>query len=67
MVLAILTKKVFIWDAGDKKLLNTYTFNNGNPCKYNYGYFQIPLQANKAYCLTVNVKQYYYHVLTRDI
>lgn len=58
--------RLSLWDADDKKLLNTYTFNNENPDKYNYGYFQIPLRANKTYCLTINVRQYYYHVLTFD-
>jgi Domain of unknown function (DUF4082) len=58
--------RLSLWDADEKKLLNTYTYNNGNPSKYNFGYFQIPVKANKTYCLTINVRQYYYHVLTFD-
>lgn len=58
--------RISLWDADEKKLLNTYTYNNANPSKYNLGYFQIPLQANKTYCLTINVREYYYHVLTFD-
>lgn len=58
--------RLSLWDADEQKLLNTFTFNNDNPSKYNFGYFQIPLQANKTYCLTVNVRAYYYHALTFD-
>ena len=58
--------RISLWDANEKKLLNTYTYNNSNPSKYNFGYFQIPLQANKTYCLTINVREYYYHILTFD-
>jgi len=58
--------RISLWDADEKKLLNTYTYNNGDPRKYNFGYFQIPVQANKTYCLTINVRQYYYHILTFD-
>lgn len=58
--------RISLWDADEKKLLNTYIYNNGDPRKYNFGYFQIPVQANKTYCLTINVGEYYYHVLTFD-
>ncbi|RZL48735.1 MAG: DUF4082 domain-containing protein [Pedobacter sp.] len=58
--------RISLWDADEKKLLNTYTYNNGDPRKYNFGYFQIPVKANKTYCLTINVRQYYYYVLTLD-
>lgn len=58
--------RLSLWDADEKKLLNTYTFNNGDPRKYNFGYFQIPVKANKTYCLTINVRAYYYHVLNFD-
>lgn len=58
--------RLSLWDADEKKLINTYTFNNGNPGKYNFGYFQIPVKANKTYCLSINVRQYYYHILTFD-
>ncbi|NQX40765.1 protein of unknown function [Pedobacter steynii] len=58
--------RLSFWDADEKKLISTYTFNNGNPGKYNFGYFQIPVKANRTYCLTINVREYYYHVLTFD-
>lgn len=58
--------RISLWDADEKKLINTYTYNNGNPSKYNFGYFQIPVKANKTYCLTINVREYYYHILTFD-
>jgi hypothetical protein len=58
--------RISLWDADEQKLLNTYIYNNGDPRKYNFGYFQIPVNANKTYCLTINVREYYYHVLTFD-
>ena len=58
--------RLSLWDANEQKLLDTYMFNNNNPSKYNFGYFQIPVKANKTYCLTINVRQYYYHILTFD-
>ena len=58
--------RLSLWDADSKQLINTYTFNNPNPNKYNFGYFQIPVEANKTYCLTINVREYYYHALTFD-
>ncbi len=58
--------RLSLWDADQKELINTFTFNNQNPSKYNFGYFQIPLEANKTYCLTINVREYYYHKLIFD-
>ena len=37
-----------------------------NPSKYNFGYYEIPVIANKTYCLTINVREYYYHALIFD-
>lgn len=56
---------VSIWDAETKALIITMQFNIADTIGYNHFVLNQPflLEAEKKYCITVNVTSYYYHTL----
>jgi hypothetical protein len=56
---------VSIWDADTKQLIKTLQFTINDTLSYNHFILSDPilLQAEKKYCITVNVTKYYYYTL----
>lgn len=55
--------RLSFWDADTRMLLQTFSHTISNNSEYNYGQYDIPLKANKTYCITINVGEYYYYAL----
>ncbi len=58
--------RLSLWDANTRQLINTFNFANSNPNEYNLNTYQIPLQQGLTYCLTINIRQYYYYTLPHN-
>ncbi|RYY69627.1 MAG: DUF4082 domain-containing protein [Chitinophagaceae bacterium] len=56
---------VSIWDATTKQLLHSFSFRITDTLQYNHFILQqpVPLEANRKYCISMNVTGYYYQPL----
>lgn len=55
--------RLSVWDADTRMLIQTMNVNINNTSDYNFVYCQIPIVANKTYCISINVLKYYYYIL----
>lgn len=55
--------RLSIWDAETRKLMQTINATISDTLNYNFNYCEIPITANKTYCISINVRKYYYYTL----
>ncbi len=55
--------KLSVWDAETRMVLTAFNVDNRDPINDNFIYCEIPITAGKIYCVTINVRQYYYYEL----
>ncbi len=55
--------RLSVWDADTKQLMQTINAHISDTVNYNFNYCEIPIVANKTYCISINVRKYYYYNL----
>lgn len=60
------TIPVSVWDAETRQLLHSFSFRITDTLQYNHFVLQqnVPLMANRKYCISMNVTGYYYQPLS---
>ena len=55
--------RLSVWDADTRQLIKTMNVNISDTVNYNLNVCEIPIIANKTYCISINVRKYYYYTL----
>jgi hypothetical protein len=55
--------RLSVWDADTRQLIQTMNVNISDTVNYNLNVCEIPIIANKTYCISINVRKYYYYTL----
>ncbi|MCY7292200.1 MAG: DUF4082 domain-containing protein [Ferruginibacter sp.] len=55
--------RLSVWDADTKLIIQTLNANISDTLNYNFIFCEIPITANKTYCISINVRKYYYYNL----
>lgn len=55
--------RLSIWDADTRQLMQTINATISDTLNYNFNYCEIQIRANKTYCISMNVRKYYYYTL----
>lgn len=55
--------RLSLWDADTRALLKTFDYGIYDTENYNMRLYEFPLEANKKYCITINVHKYFYQRL----
>ena len=55
--------RLSIWDADTRQLMQTINATISDTLNYNFNYCEIQIRANKTYCISINVRKYYYYTL----
>jgi len=55
--------RLSVWDAETRQLIKTINANISDTVNYNFNFCEVPILANKIYCISINVRKYYYYNL----